>query len=216
MEDWLKTLCHRKTGKPLADPTKQRIRNIFSVMFTHAQRHEFVPSNHNPIKLVRQSRKRSTIPVILQAEEVNLLWTNSKPREAAAITLHFGNALRRSEVFGSKWSDFDLLNGTASVIRGIVKGKVGKLKTEVSKKLVPLHPHQIESLKAWRAISPYPEDHDWVFASHQLRGRKPLWPDVMLQRHIQPLAKKLEITKEIGWHTFREHFQRWSSPTMKM
>jgi len=40
---------------------------------------------------------------------------------------------------GLKWSDIAFDEGTASVIRGDVKGRIGEVKTEVSKKLVPLH-----------------------------------------------------------------------------
>ena len=49
VEGWLATLLKTKTGQPLENGTKQRIRNIFSsVLFTHAQRYEFVPQGHNP------------------------------------------------------------------------------------------------------------------------------------------------------------------------
>jgi integrase len=47
---------------------------------------------------------------------------------------------------------------------------------------------------------------NWVFASHRSRGKKPYWPDMILRRHIQPLAKKLGIEKRIGSHTFRRSF----------
>src|SRR3974377_1898774 len=64
VEQWLSSLKGKK-GKSLENPTKQRIRNIFSVIFTHAQRYEFVAQGHNPISLVRQSGKRSVVPDIL-------------------------------------------------------------------------------------------------------------------------------------------------------
>ena len=207
VEAWLKMLVSTKEAKkPLENGTKQRIRTVFSTLFSHAQRYEFVTNGHNPIKLVRQSGKRSRIPDILAPSEIRSLWEASQPREKAAIALNFGNGLRRSEGFALKWHDIDLANGTALVVRGIVKGHVGDVKTEISKKLVPLHPYQLESLAAWRAVSSYREDSDWVFASHRTRGRKPYWPDMILHRHIQPLAKKLGIMKTIGWHTFRRSF----------
>ncbi|MGB2635151.1 MAG: site-specific integrase [Candidatus Acidiferrum sp.] len=207
VEAWLGTLVSTTMNKKaLENPTKQRIRNVFSVLFTHGQRYEFVPIGHNPIKLVRQSGKRSRIPDILEPSEIRALLEGSEPREKAAIALNFGNGLRRSEGFALKWPDINFVNGTASVVRGIVKGHVGDVKTEISKKLVPLHPYQLESLAAWRAVSPYCADEDWVFASHRSRGTKPYWPDMILRRHIQPLAKKLGIEKRIGWHTFRRSF----------
>jgi integrase len=92
------------------------------------------------------------------------------------------------------------------VTEGIYKGHLGETKTEVSKNLVPLHPYQVEDLKAWRAVAPYAGDDDWVFASHVTKGKRPYWPDMILKRHIRPLAKKLGIKKNIGWHTFRRTF----------
>src|SRR5512146_1087496 len=52
----------------------------------------------------------------------------------------------------------------------------------------------------------YPGENDWVFASHRRRGRLPYWPDMILKRHIRPLAGRLGIRKRIGWHTFRRSF----------
>ena len=94
------------------------------------------------------------------------------------------------------------------VNKSVVKGHVGATKNEVSKKLVPLHEYQIEDLRAWRAVAPYPEDDAWVFASDhpRVKGRKPYWPDAILKHHIRPLATKLGITKRVGWHTFRRTF----------
>jgi hypothetical protein len=40
------------------------------------------------------------------------------------------------------------------VTKGIYKEHLGETKTEVSKKLVPLHPYQLEDLKAARGSSP--------------------------------------------------------------
>jgi integrase len=200
VEAWLESI------KSLANPTKQRIRNVFSVMFSHAQRFEFVPVGHNPIKLVRQTGKRSRIPDILDASEIHQLWHYSQPRERAAIAMEFGNGLRVSEGFALRWVDIDFEEATAAVTKGIVKGHLGDVKTEVSKKLVPLHWYQIEALKAWRAVAPYPEDNDWVFGSHRTKGKRPYWPDMVLKRCIRPLAVKLGIKKRIGWHTFRRSY----------
>lgn len=105
---------------------------------------------HNPIKLVRQSGKRSRIPDILAPGEIRALWLNSDKREQAAVAIEFGNGLRISEAIGLKWKDIDFKKGTARVERSVVRGRVWGLKTEVSRKLVPLHSAQLEALNAWR------------------------------------------------------------------
>lgn len=47
---------------------------------------------------------------------------------------------------------------------------------------------------------------DWVFASPVAKGRKPYWPAMLMRKHIKPVARKLGITKRIGWHTFRHTY----------
>lgn len=145
-------------------------------------------------------------PDILDASEIHQLWADSGVRERAAISVEYGNGLRISEACALQWRDINFEEGTASVTKGIVKGHVGEVKTEISKKIVPLHPYQLEDLKAWREVSTYAGDDDWVFASHLNRGRLPYWPDMILKRRIRPLAEKLGIRKRIGWHTFRRTF----------
>lgn len=206
VEKWLKKLKRQDDSKLLSNPSKEKIRNVFSVLFTHAQRYRFAPQGHNPMMLVRQSGKREKLPDILTAEELNLLWTKAKARERAAISIEFGNGLRISEAIALYWSDLDLDNGTAWVVRGFVKGHFGDVKTEASKKQVPLHDYQIKDLRAWREVASYTEDSDLVFGSHLTKGQRPYWPDMILKRHIRPLAEKLGIKKRIGWHTFRRTF----------
>jgi site-specific recombinase XerD len=47
---------------------------------------------------------------------------------------------------------------------------------------------------------------DWVFASRQHRGRKPLWGQAILRKHVRPAAERIGIQKKIGWHTFRHTY----------
>jgi site-specific recombinase XerD len=47
---------------------------------------------------------------------------------------------------------------------------------------------------------------DWVFASPDMAGKQPYWPENLLRRHIQPAARRCGINKRIGWHTFRHSY----------
>jgi len=64
VELWLRSL-------PLARASCAKIRNLMSVVFNHAIRHQVY--SRNPIRLVRQSAKRRKIPVVLSASEVQQL-----------------------------------------------------------------------------------------------------------------------------------------------
>ena len=61
---WLRGL-QRADGTPLANPTKAKIRNLFSVLFNHAIRYEWLEQGRNPITLVRQSATRKSTPQVL-------------------------------------------------------------------------------------------------------------------------------------------------------
>lgn len=58
----------------------------------------------------------------------------------------------------------------------------------------------------WKGRSTYTKPDDWVFASRRRRGRKPIWGQAILQRHIRPVAQRVGIHKQFGWHTFRHTY----------
>jgi site-specific recombinase XerD len=66
--------------------------------------------------------------------------------------------------------------------------------------------YMAEDLLRWRRQSVYASDDHYVFASETMRGKQPYWPDNLMKRHIQPVAKAIGIHKKIGWHTFRHSF----------
>ena len=95
VELWLRTL-------PLARASRATIRNLMSVLFNHARRHDFI--ERNPITLVRQSAKRRTIPEVLLPSEINRLADSLRNREKTLVLLAAGTGLRMSELFGLKWT----------------------------------------------------------------------------------------------------------------
>jgi integrase len=80
---------------------------------------------------------------------------------------------------------------------------VGRCKTEVSSKLLPLDRAIAEELRRWKQITPYPKEDDWMWASPFTRGIRPYWPESLLKRHFRPAVNRAGITKRIGFHSFR-------------
>jgi site-specific recombinase XerD len=78
VEHWLRRL-KAAGGTPLADATKAKIRNIFSVLFNHAIRCEWLDQGRNPITLVRQSAKRMKDPEVLEPEEIQGILAQMEP-----------------------------------------------------------------------------------------------------------------------------------------
>lgn len=88
----------------------------------------------------------------------------------------------------------------------VVDGIVGKCKTETSRKPVPIDELTTAELLPWRRETSYAEPDDWVFASERVQGKMPPWADTLLDRFLQPAAKRAGITKWVGFHTFRHTY----------
>jgi integrase len=115
-------------------------------------------------------------------------------------------ALRRSEVRGLKWADLDLPACWINLARGAVRGWTTKMKTEASRKGIPMLPELAEAFQLWRAETPYNQDTDWVFASPYTNGDRPYYGESAMSDHILPAVKATGCTKRVGWHTFRRSF----------
>ena len=205
VEQWLRRLL-RVDGGPLANSTKAKIRNLMSVLFNHAIRHEWLEQGKNPILLVRQSAKRQRIPEWLEPEELSALLSELDRCFRVMVFLDAATGLRRSELLALKWRDIEFESQQIKVQRSIYGSVVGNCKTEASKKPVPMDPILAAELWAWRQQSSYNQPCDWVFASPRTKGKKPYWPDIILSRIVRPAATRAGIQKHIGWHTFRHSF----------
>jgi len=197
VEEWLGKL-------PMAAGTKAKLRNIMSAIFNHAMRHEW--AEKNPISLVRQSAKREAIPGVLDLTEISALLTELQHPYKQMVFLAAVTGLRVSELLALKWGDINFDSLEISLNRGVVHQVIGDLKTEASRKPLPLDPDLAQSLLEWQRVGVFNTQHDWVFASPEMRGKQPYWPENILRRHIRPAADRCGIRKPIGWHTFRQSY----------
>lgn len=199
VERWLRSL-------DLASGTKAKIRNHLSSLFSHALRHElfFPRGGINPIANVRQSAKRRREPDTLTLAEIRAILSGIEPPAIRMmVVVAAASGLRRSEVRGLKWKDCDLKNLLFKLRQGVVRKHQTKLKTEASRRSMPMATELAAALSEWRKQTPYNQDEDWVFASPFTNGKRPYWPDSALKDHIRPAAERAKITKLVGWHTFR-------------
>jgi integrase len=195
VEAWLRSL-------ELAPVTKRKLRDTMYLMFQHAGRNEWW-HQPNPIQYVRQSGKRLEEPGRLSIEELSkLIFKVLGQRERVMVLLAFCTGVRRGELAGVKWGDFDFDQKSLALKRSIVNQRVGNLKTEASGKLIPLHDELIAELRAWRFETPYASDSDYVFASPKTQGRQPYWLDAVMRKTIKPAAANADIRLK-GWHTLR-------------
>ena len=79
-----------------------------------------------------------------------------------------------SEALALKWSDVDWLNGTLLIERGIVRWRVGSVKTAESDQKVSVDPEMFLVTNARRQATPFASESDWIFASPGQIGRLPV------------------------------------------
>jgi integrase len=208
VEEWLRSI-------PRANGTKSKIRNTMSALYNHAIRWEFTDKNpiSGPVRGsgVRQSAKRKRIPDLLEVEEFQRLQAELRVRERILVWLDMSTGLRRGELAGLRWEDILFQELAIMAQRSVVDQVIGKVKTEASKRPIPIDPYIAEDLLSWYRATKYTRPEDYVFATDapragKKRGMQPVWLSKVMSYHIQPAAKRLGITKRIGWHTFRRTY----------
>lgn len=204
VEKWLRTLCFPKSEVPLARGSKAKIRNLMSAIYSHAIRWEW--ADRNPITSVRQSAKREHVPDVLTGEEIMAILNELSNPLRAMVELDAFTGLRRGELIGLRWEDVDFENLILHVRRSVVFMVEGLPKTEASQKDVPLDAQLAEGLWAWRNLTPYSKEPDWVFASPHKKGKQPYWPSTLWREYGRPAVKRAGINKRVSFHTFRHTF----------
>jgi integrase len=144
VEQWLRSLKY-------ANGSKAKARNIMSAVFNHAVRWEWLAVN--PIRMVRQSAKRTRMPIVLSIEQIAALLRILKEPTRTMVFLAAFTGLRAGELLGLKWKDVDFQKMEIHVIRSIVMQHVGDCKTEASHKPVPLDLRLAKVLWSWRLQS---------------------------------------------------------------
>jgi integrase len=211
VEQWLKTLKSTSTGKPYAPKTKSHIKNMLGILYDCAMLWEYVPTERNPISLVRVAGagKRTKEPVILNMDEFRKLLaevTEEPYRTMVLLAACLG--LRTSEILGLCWGDFDWLRSEVSIQRAVVEGYTDDTKTVASRRKLPLDAAVLTALKSWKLKTQFPADSDYVFASPVKLGRKPLNSNSAQRDKLRPASIRAGLSP-IGWHSLRHSYRSW-------
>jgi integrase len=202
VEIWLKSL-------PLSPKSRVHIRGVVSRLWKFAMWAKIVPLGPNPMSFVEISgaSKRKKRPHSLTVEEFHrfLRQLEGIIRPVALVSVSFG--LRISETLALKWKDVNWLAGTLTISRGIVRQRVGDVKTGESEQTVSIDPDLLEVLKTWRQTTQFSLEEDWIFASPAKLGRLPIsYPHVW--RMFQEATVRAGI-QHFGTHSLRHTFRSW-------
>ena len=194
----------------MAPTTKAGIKSVMRQIFEYAMLAEVLPLARNPLDLIRikGSSRRQKRPQILTPPECRRLIENIivEPfRTMVIVALCLG--LRRSELTGLKWLDFDWDNSVVQISRGVVENWVGEVKTEASEKPLPLDPALVSLLQAWRNTTPFKEEDNWVWASPLKGGSLPYYPNSIQQEYLRPAGIRAGLGDHLGWHVLRHTYR---------
>jgi hypothetical protein len=110
---------NRTNGEILANATKAKIRNIFSVIFNHAIRYEWLEQGKNPVTLVRQSATRRSDPQVLDYGEIQALLGQLRGSAIDGYARRYHRAAQE-RTFCSEWRDIDFGRMMVSVQRSFI------------------------------------------------------------------------------------------------
>ncbi|MCQ2976918.1 MAG: site-specific integrase [archaeon] len=153
-----------RTRKPLSQATIKKLYNYISSIYNYALRMDLV--ENNPCDKVKVTFKDERVKNLqfYTAEQVKILFDNMQDETLEtqlAIKLAVYAGLRRSEIYGIKWSDIDFKNKTIHIQRTRLKvngtDTVSKTKTVNSNRIVTINDEIIKMIKKLK------QDSDFIF-----------------------------------------------------
>lgn len=202
VELWLREL-------DLSPKSKSHVRGMLHLLMEFAMWSGALEISRNPIDLVvvKGATKRTRQPRNLTVDEFRKFVKHLEEpfRTVALLSVCFG--LRISECLALRWSDVDWLNGKLRIERAIVRQHVDDVKTVYSQKQMSIDPELLARLKAWKQLSQFCAEGDWLFASPVQLGRLP-WSYPWILRVFHKAGDKAGIGK-LPTHTLRHSYRSW-------
>ncbi len=183
--------------------TRSNVISALHSFFAWANEEDLV--DVDPSAKIRRPKKRRPDVYRPSADELAAIRAAALPQERPAIVLMEGAGLRRAEVVGCRWGDFDMLRGRLRVFR---KGQ--------NWYWLPLAPDVVEELRAsFRELEPDLEDfmftvevEQWVSQHDRVRRAKdPKAPASAqaLWRMVRRVCKRAGV-RELSPHQLRHGF----------
>jgi integrase len=178
-------------GKQYAKNTLRELRSSLSRVLQWAVDCKWL--EQNPCRGVKlpKGTGRTITRTVLTPEQVKAIAEKLPEPYATLIIFLALTGLRIGEAVGIKWTDFD--SEVLRVQRRIYEGKADTLKTEKSKRSLPIPTALLARLETLGRES------EWVFAAE---NGSPVNPGNALRRYVQPVARKLGIALS-GFHDLR-------------
>jgi len=108
---------------------------------------------------------------------------------------------------GVQWKDIDWFGKSINLERGVVAQIVDDVKTEASRRGMPVSDDLLELLKQWKAVSQFSGSEDWVFASPWKLGQQPICY-THIWESLDSASRKAGLP-HVSSHALRNAFRSW-------
>jgi len=205
IKGWLESVQDREN---LENPTMDKIRRVMHLVYSMAQANDLIPrtAEANPVKHVHIATTTEYEAILVTPQEAWNIICRMRAFTRLLTLLVAVTGLRIGEVLALRWKHLDWVKFRIRVVSNFVRGKFGEPKSAASKKPVVLHPLVMGLLKNWRETTAYAGDEDFIFASDQLKGKRPRAPNMLVEDHLRPAAEQVvEIPPghRFGFHNLR-------------
>ncbi len=188
----------------------KHVKAVLSGVFAYAVQRGY--ANNNPIKAlgkldVNPAKAQEETEAYTTEETATILAAfdaDATAKEHAILALALRAGLRRAEIAGLQWSDFDAAGGILSIQRSAWEAKANDAaKTACSVRRIPLLPDVATSLRRWVSLAPQ-TIKGWMFESC---AGNPMNLRVYAERRMKPLfiANGIESLWK-GYHAGRRGF----------
>jgi len=191
-------LAHLKVG--FNPRTVRHMTTLLKTILSYAVDQKYIVQN--PAQRVKVPKPAKPKIEVLEPHEVDA-FLDAVPEEwqpLFRVFIYCG--LRLSEATGLCWDSVDLNKGEISIERGHFAGEFTRLKTESSRRVIPIPPRLVADLKRHRLRSK-PSELNLVFPNEVGRF---LNPQNLRARVFKPALKKAGVTKNVILHGLRHSF----------
>jgi integrase len=149
---------------------------------------------------VKGTSKRQRKPQVLSPEKFQELVAVLREPYKTMVIVAMCTGMRVSEVLALRWEHIDFKAGAMLVQQGVVKGRIGKVKTEASHDEVLLDPAFAAVLNDWKGS----RNQGLVFPSHVTGGC--YYAGIIQRQILKPKGEEIGV-RGLGWHAFRHTYR---------
>jgi integrase len=207
---WLNELAKTKSGSVVRH-CRIFLRSIFSEAL--AQRYVDI----DPARLLKVPKVKTVQRPYLTVEEVQALLSNAgTQRDLTLLRILFVTGMRPSELFGLRWKDVSLSDGTLVLRETVYRGKLRpftKTTEENEIQRLALPPQAVQALTEWHALQ-------WALETNRRNGPEDFvfaapdggfwWKENYLRRVLKEIAKRAEVPR-VNFQIVRRTVATWAN-----